>query len=230
MKFKGKWLVVVIVLAILVLAFAFFRVKNSTPITDVSWDSKSPGKLDIAWYDKEIGQVYTIYWSDQPGIKIFKPETYRGSIKAVGFSEELHHLAQIEASYEWVYFVISKSGCTTREFEAVVLPPSEFTCRNLDPQIIKRSINGSHMVVNVNVLDDADSYVLTQYHPDGTMDSEEFDVRGMKDVQLRIPFVPEAVGFLEMKKSGRIGAKQFFFYQEILSSGPYKWETVSQLC
>lgn len=230
MKFRGKWLLVIVVLAILVVAFAFFRSRNALPITDITWESKIPEHLDVSWYDKEEGQIYTIYWSNQPGIKIYKPETYRHSENITSFSENSHHLARIKAPYSWVYFIVAKDGYKSKEYEASILPKSEFTCRNLDPQIIKRSKDGDHMTINVTVLDDADSYIVTQYRPDGVASSEEFDVKGMKSVDLRIPFVQEAIGYLSMKKSNQIGAKEFFFYHDFLSSDPYKWETVTQLC
>lgn len=230
MKFKGKWWVVAVVIAILIVAFAFFRARNATPITNITWESKIPQHLDIAWYDKEDDQVYTIYWSNQPGIKIHNPETYRHSMRVTSFLDNEHRLARIKAPYEWVYFVLAKDGYKSKEFEAQVLPKSDFTCHNLNPQIVKRPKDGSPMVVNVTVLGDPDSYILTLYHPDGTSRSAEFDVKGMKSIDLRIPLEPETIGFLAPKKSERIGEKEFFFYHEFLSSGPYKWETVTQLC
>jgi hypothetical protein len=220
----------IVVLLILIVAFTLFRSRNIEPITNITWESKSPEHLDIAWYDKEEGQIYTVYWSNQPGIKIYKPETYSHSIKVTSFLNNDHHLAQIKAPYEWVYFIVTKEGYKSKEYEASILPKSNFTCRNLDPQIIKRSRNGTHMVVNVTVLGDADSYILTQYLPDGTSVSKEFDVKGMKTVDLRIPFFSEAMGYLSFRKSDQIGPQEFFFYNDFLSSGPYKWETVTQVC
>lgn len=229
---KKRWLVAVIVGAILALAFAFFRLRATTPIRDITWEAKVPQHIDIAWSDdiesNQNPEIYHIYWSNQPGINIRKPETYRHVLQVSNFQKEGRNLTRIYAPYEWVYFVIAKDNFKSKEQEAQTLPDSSFTCRNLNPTIMSKK--NDQITIKVAVLDGADSYIVKQYLLDGTLREEEFDVRGLQNVVLKVPILAESLGYLAMKKSALTFASEFLFYHENLSSGHDKWETITRLC
>jgi hypothetical protein len=229
---KKRWLVAVIVGAILALAFAFFRLRATTPIRDITWEAKIHKHIDIAWSDdiddKKNPEIYNIYWSNQPGINIRKPETYRHVMQVSNFQKEGRNLVRIYAPYEWVYFVLAKDNFKSKEQEARSMPDSSFTCRNLGPTIMSKK--NDQMTIKVAVLEGADSYIVRQYLVDGTLREEEFDVRGLQNTILKVPIFSESLGYLAMKKSAETFAPEFLFYQENLSAGPDKWETVTRLC
>lgn len=229
---KKRWLVAVVVGSILALAFAFFRLRATTPIRDITWEAKIHKHIDIAWSDDNDGEqkseVYNIYWSNQPGINVRKPETYRHVMQVSNFQKEGRNLTRIYAPYEWVYFVITKDNFKSKEQEAQTLPDSFFTCSNLSPVIMSKK--HGQMTIKVAVLEGADSYIVRQYLLDGTLREEEFDVRGLQNVSFKVPIFSESLGYLAMKKSAQTFAPEFLFYHENLSAGPDKWETVTRLC
>uniref|UniRef100_A0A6C0CFR1 Uncharacterized protein n=1 Tax=viral metagenome TaxID=1070528 RepID=A0A6C0CFR1_9ZZZZ len=229
---KKRWLVAAIVGAILSLAFAFFRLRATSPIRDITWETKVPKHIDIAWSDDVDNSlstvIYNIYWSNQPGINIRKPGTYRRTIQVTNFQNQGRNLARIYAPYEWVYFVITKDNFKSKEYEAQLLADSSFTCRNLNPIIVTKK--DDQIMIKVAVLEGADSYILRQYLLDGTLREEEFDVKGLQNIVLKVPILPESLGYLAMKKSAETFAPEFLFYHENLSSGHDKWETVTRLC
>jgi hypothetical protein len=92
------------------------------------------------------------------------------------------------------------------------------------------SKKNDQMTIKVAVLEGADSYIVRQYLVDGTLREEEFDVRGLQNTILKVPIFSESLGYLAMKKSAETFAPEFLFYQENLSAGPDKWETVTRLC
>jgi hypothetical protein len=230
MGFRTKWFVLVVVVAVLILVVTFLRLRSTAPIRDITWEAKLPHHLDITWGDDDEGHIYTIFWSDSPGIKIRRPETYKRSLQVSNFQKQTRNFARIYAPYEWVYFILTKEGFKSKEFEASTKSAVPFSCQNLHPVLKKRENGNGQIVIGVEVLGEVDSYLLQQYLADGSLEEMEFNVRGLKSIDLKFAVQPETLGYLVAKKSGEAVARDFLFYHENLSSGPDKWETVTRLC
>lgn len=132
--------------AIIVAIIAFLKLRSKAQIVDVRWEAKMPKHLDISWYDEEPDCLYKIHWSNQPGIKIDRPTTYRHVTRVTGslLRDENKNIGRqiirVLAPYEWCYFVISKGSSRTQEFEANILQDYTFTASNLKAE--RRSVRG----------------------------------------------------------------------------------------
>ena len=240
--------------AILIAGVAFVKMRSKAPIIDVRWEAKIPKHLDISWYDEEPDKVYKIYWSNQPGIKIQHPHTYRYVTRVTSnlFSDsprrESHRSrskptqigrqsVRVKAPYEWCYFVISKESSRTQEFEASVLQDTSFNRDNLRPRLVSRgrSLNAlsqtsNDVTINVAVLESADTYHVYQYLPDGTTWTDEVDVRGMKSVNLKIPMLEDAMIFIGFRRAEFEHPPEFLAYNEKIFISQDKWNISTRLC
>ncbi len=236
-KSKRKWIIISIITAILVAIYAFLRKRFKEPITDVKWVSKVPKYLDITWYDEEPDQVYKIYWSNKPGIKIKNKDTYKYVIRVSTFSKSIvsgssienHHFARIRAPYNWVYFIVTKSSSSTKEYEAMVKGDTTFNCKNLDVNIMKRGKVGENMAISLKVLENADIYRLYHYLPNGETYIQDYMVKGLKTVDIKLPVIEDAMVYISWLFEGFEEELQFLLYNEKISLGEDKWQTETQM-
>jgi len=209
---KKKWIIASVVMAILGAVVVIIKMRSKIQIEDVRWETKVPKHLDISWHDEDDDHIYKIFWSNQPGIKIDKPETYRHLTRVSTVGHHGRRLVRVQAPYDWCYFVISKDGSRTKEFEASVLQDSSFRRANLDPKIIWK--DQKRLVFNVKVLDGAERYRLYQYRADGSVHTDDFDVRGLKTVDLRIPRCEDAFIFIASLIAEVESGREFLFFDE----------------
>ena len=231
MSSKRGLVIISAITAMVIAIVAFLKLRFRSQIVDVRWETKVPKHIDISWYDEEPDKMYKIYWSNQPGIKINIPQTYRHVTKLTTLSlgkRRGRRLARVRAPYEWCYFVIAKESSNTSEYEASVMQDTSFTCSNLEPEIIGRK-DGT-LTLNVNVLEHAETYRVYQYLPSGDAHFDDFHVEGMKTVNLKIPLLEDAMIFIASLRGGFEHAPEFLAFNEKFLSDEAKWATRTKLC
>lgn len=185
-----------------------------SPITSVTWSSKESGKLDIAWYDDEIGAMYKVYWSNRKGIRIKDPSTYLKCIQVTTLTqkgESMHHKATISLPEEWAYIVISKKGYISSEFEARIEQRKKFSVANLDVTLMTKLHSDQDVTIKVTVLDRVEAYKISLYLPDGKCLDYEFDVKSFKVATLRFPSEEDALVYISPKIANSWSEPEFLF-------------------
>lgn len=216
----------------LLVAGALAARRLKPPITGVTWASKRRGTLDIAWYDEEENKLYRIFWSNRKGINVNDPKTYLGSIQVMTVShmtDTNHHLASINVHEEWVYFVVSKEGYFTKEYEAHVDQTKDFKVENLGWEVLASGSGERDMTISARVLAGVETYRISQFLQDGSCESYDFETEGLGMVDMKFPLRPESLIFVSAKIDGNWVPPEFLFYHENFSSGSNKWETVTRL-
>src|SRR5690606_26848279 len=158
----------------LLVAGALAARRFKPPITGVTWASKRKGTLDIAWYDEEANKLYRIFWSNRKGINIHDPKTYLNNIQVMTVSHlaaTKHHLARINVHEEWIYFVVSKEGYFTKEYEAHVNQTKDFKVENLGWEVLSSGSPERDMTISIKVLEGVESYRILQFLRDGSCES-----------------------------------------------------------
>lgn len=206
--------------------------KLKSPIFGVTWKSKENGKLDIAWYDDEPGNVYSIFWSNRRGVNVKDRSTYlkvAQVITVAQFGTTAHHLATLEVHEEWVYFVISKGGYFTKEFEAKVEQDDTFDVKKLNLQVLRKPSPTNDIVISLRVFKNVEIYRISKYNSEGSCESYDFWVSGVKSVDLRFPLGCDEMVFISSKVGEKWSPREFLFYLENFSSGLIKWEKETRL-
>lgn len=216
-----KWIAIITAIIIIVIVTVLFRSRRHPAIVMVRTESSEPHHIDIAWEDEEPNQIYTVFWSNRPGIKIHRPETYRRSQTVAG------HKLRIYAPYKFVHFVIAKATNKTQEYEAPVMQDTSFTCKNLNPRILKR---GEQTTISVRVLEDAEKYRLYYKKPDGAVLSNDVYVKDSSRVQLKLDMMDDTMIYISMIRDARESSPEFLLYNEKISLPDVKWPTTTQLC
>ena len=176
---------ITIILIIIIIIIGFIiRGRKIKPIYDLIADSNEPGIVEISWQDDEIPDdenisypIYTVYWSDRPHIFPELPETYK-HYKVVGATRTF-----IDVRYAYVYIKVGKKNYLSEEIMVPVLSDTQFTLENLDMKILKR---GEMMGLEMNVLENADTYRFYYELSDGEVLQQDFDVKGQNRVNLKI--------------------------------------------
>lgn len=198
-------MVAVVVAVAAAMVISFLRGKKYPPITMIRTDSPEPFQVDIAWEDEEEDQIYTVFWSNSPGIKIQRPETYRRSQSVAG------KRLRIYAPYKFVHFVIAKINHKTSEFEMPVMQDLSFNAANLGLRTLRRD---HPMTLSVAVLENADKYKLYYELSDGSIFSNEVYAKGLRRVQLKLAAYNDAKIFISMIRDNRESNLEFLSHVE----------------
>lgn len=190
-KFKKRWFILAIVIVILLLAFLFIRLKYVSPITYIQGYSHKSNEVKITWYDDNdsndntnntLEQVYVVYLSNKPGIKINNPSTYTHNYIVSGCE------LKFNTNYNVVYFRVTKSGFTSPEFETLVYKDQNFILNNLQP-ILFCDKNDGYIHINVRVLQNAELYhvyYMTENEEMKKIMVQDFDVYNQDRIDLKL--------------------------------------------
>ena len=197
---------VIIIVAILIVVFGILLYSRKThPIKHIRFESLNPGHVNLAWSDDDDHATYMIFWSNKPGINVHDPQTYKYS-KYVGGLRTI-----IYAPYNYVYFRITKEGFVSKEYIAPVKTDKSFCSKNLETQTIKV---GNPIVINVNVLENAEVYRVYSNVNDGEIYYEDFNVLGLDRTNLKITTYPDAIMQISYIKRGEESDTEFLMYNE----------------
>lgn len=211
---KKRWIVAVITAAILSVVVIILKYRYRPPICMVRTNSPQPNHLDISWFDEELDQIYTVYWSNRPGINVKDPETYKSSQTVASVPGTVNHRFHLTCPYEIVYFRIAKGKVRTREFNVRVLLDDSFAPENLDPRVLARNAKEGVWTMEVRVLKEAEEYRLHYHYSDGTHAYQDYNTRGMKDVMLKLDTKREAMLTLSYVKSNVRSEEVFVLHLE----------------
>ena len=220
-----KWtLIAVVTLVLITIVTVVFRT-DSRPITMVRSESLRPHEVEVAWDDDEPNQLYTVYWSNKPGIKSHDPSTYRRHQAVAGKKLKIY------APYKFAYVKIEKQGERTAEFEIPVMQDTSFTCENLAVRLLKRT--PTDVTLSVAVLDDAEKYKLYFYTAQ-KVESNEVYVKDLRRVQFKMSLRDEQLVYISMFRQGRESDLQFLMSSQKIPQDVEgtKWRTNAtiQLC
>lgn len=209
-----RWMIVTIIVSLLISILGYIKYKSKPIIFDISWIFKDEGYLDLSWYDEEPSQIYSIYISNESGINIRDKNSYTHVFRVSSLLRNKHFTAKIPVSYEWVYFVISKNGYTSNEYEAHVRPFIKFNIENLEPKIMSFNKDSKTKTVKLNVLPNAEIYRIYLYKNDDEVEQIDYNVKDEKTVMIKIDSTEESVGYISGIFFGVEEKSIFFFLNE----------------